>query len=110
VPAAAEHLDGFTNEGWRVVWDCAGHQRFPLDAALAALRRDRAAVATFEAREPRAAREIRDYLDLWLSDLDLIERTARDLAAAREQGWQRKHPSHISTSRKYGDSDGPTAA
>jgi hypothetical protein len=46
---------------------------------LAAIERDRASVAAFQECEPRAARSIADYLDVWLRYLDRLEEVTRDL-------------------------------
>jgi hypothetical protein len=108
-PAAAEYFDSLTSEAWRVLWDSAYHAHFPLERALDALERDRAALAAFQAREPGAARELHDYFALWLEDLDSIERLSRQCAGIREPFQRPKVTAVISTSRTYGDGDSSAA-
>ena len=82
LPAAARY-DGLSKESWPLAWS-AGQSAGAVDAGpiLRALRRDRAAVATFSSRDPVGADSIHDYLRQWVRCLDTIEDVARQLADA----------------------------
>jgi hypothetical protein len=79
LPGAASSYDGLTQEGacaihrvfWWVVYDHA-----PVQVGL---DNDRAAVARFRERHPTGAKQVDDYLDLWLEHLDRLEQNSRSL-------------------------------
>jgi hypothetical protein len=95
VPTAAEVFDGLTRRGWDMAWSrtCYCAARLPMVDVLDALDEDRDAVAAFRRRDPEGAREIDDFLDLWLADLEAIERWTR----TDEYG-----PGPLSTAARYG--------
>ncbi len=81
-PAAALAYDGFSRDGFDALWSTWQCATFGADEGrdvLAAIERDRASVAAFQECEPRAARSIADYLDVWLRYLDRLEEVTRDL-------------------------------
>lgn len=81
-PAAAIAYDGLTRDGFEALWSdwrvttFASREAFRV---MEALDRDRASVMRFRRKEPRAARVIADYLDVWLRYLDTLECVTRDL-------------------------------
>ena len=81
VPAAARVYDGITNDAADLVRNSWDRDVYPLGEALSAIERERATLAAFASREPRAAKAIADFLEMRIADLDLIEATVRDLAA-----------------------------
>lgn len=100
LPGPAKVYDGLTLEGLAFVrWNWGNVPPFDVSAALDALAVDRANLAAF--RNRRGAKSIRDYLDLFASDLDLIEHTARDLGRYPAGEW-RPYPGHLNVSTKYG--------
>ena len=102
VPHAATLYDGITHDGWDVLWTTWNAASFHLGAVLEALAEDRAAVARFQQREPRAAHAIGGFLNLWLNDLDRIEQEARRVAAVDGRPWARGAP-QIASALMYGD-------
>jgi len=77
IPRAAAKYDGLLASAHEFMWASASCTVFPLADALAAIRRDRDAVDAFRTRDPRAAAEIADVLDVWLADLASLEMVAR---------------------------------
>jgi len=105
VPHPAEVYDGLTTTGLEFV---RGHWNqtppFDLSAAREALAVDRANLARFEAT--KAARSVRDYLDLFRADLDAVERSAETLAAAEQPRRMYLYPSHLNTGLTYDGNGG----
>lgn len=104
VPLAAQvsdqlQLDGLTHV--RAHWNRVGP--YDLVGALAALEADREALAAFHATDPKGARSIAEYLRQLEVDLELVERTARDLGAWAAEGWLRPYPSQLCMGSRYGD-------
>lgn len=78
VPGAAEFFDGLTHDGRDLIWNHWGHSKRDccITAVLAALAEDRANVAAFRKNDPAGAADIADYLEIFLQDLDYLEKTA----------------------------------
>ena len=84
-PAAAIVYDGLSANGFEALWSgwqCATFATDEAHGVLDAIESDRMSVATFKKREPRAARSVADYLQVWLGYLDLLEEVTRDLMCA----------------------------
>lgn len=84
-PAAAIVYDGLSTNGFEALWSgwqCATFATDEAHGVLDAIESDRMSVATFKKREPRAARSVADYLQVWLGYLDLLEEVTRDLMCA----------------------------
>jgi hypothetical protein len=81
VPKGARAHDGLRNDAIEILRWSWSHSDFPLDAILNELELDRESVAMFRAENPRGAREIGDFLETFLFDLDAVEAVARRLAA-----------------------------
>ena len=104
VPRAAIEYDGLTAEAVAAVRRRWTHGRaLVLPPVLAAIEGDRAAASRFRQAQPKAAREIAEYLDLWLADLAEVERTALRLAADPTGG---PHPGHLNTAKTYAGEPG----
>jgi hypothetical protein len=101
LPAAAEAHDGLTTHGFDVLWETCRAETFDLDAVLAALDVDRAAVRAFEQRDPTGARDIADYLAAFVGRFDLIDSEARRFAAAADR-WALGMP-RVSTGTRYAE-------
>jgi len=104
VPLAAQVFDGLTLDGLVHVhahWNRVGS--YDLTGALKALEHDRAALTAFRGRDPKGARAIGDFLTQLEVDLELVERTARDLGAWAGEGWLRPYPSQLCMGSRYGD-------
>jgi len=100
VPLTATVFDGVTIDSLEFIrweWNVVG--AFDRAGARAALAVDRAHLVAFE--HTRAARSIRDYLDLFRADLDTIARTADTLATIPD-GVFRPYPSPLHTAATYG--------
>lgn len=109
VPDAARVFDQLTFDSAGAIRSGFSQSTFPTADVLAAIARDRAALDAFCRREPAAARELADFLDTFRSDLDLIERQAREMALARVD---RQYPPHSWPAGEYrgGPSDSGEAA
>jgi hypothetical protein len=92
VPRAGAAFDAIAMGSARLLADTWNHQRFDLAALLAAVERDRAALAAFEARDPRGAKAIADYLAILRGDLDAIEEHGRVFAAWPDPPHTRPFP------------------
>jgi hypothetical protein len=92
VPRAATVFDGITLGSARLLADSWNHVKFDLGAVLAAVKRDRAALAAFEARDRRAAGHLADYFDILRGDLDAIEEHGRVFAAWPDPPHTRPFP------------------
>ncbi len=100
VPSAAKIYDGFTAQGiatLRLEWSC---EAFDLAAVISALTKDRANAAAFEATSD--AKIIRDYLELFHTDLDVIEHAARSIADRTADNRFESYPHHLNTAQTYG--------
>jgi hypothetical protein len=82
-PEAAELIDAITFLSVGTVRSGWYQDDFPLAAALEALADDRQNVAAFRARDPEGASTVADYLALLEGDFQMVETTARALAADR---------------------------
>ena len=103
LPYAAMTYDHLTTCGRDVLWASWQDESFDLDAVLRGLDRDRNRVARFRARDPRGAKDITDYLRLFMLDLDRVEREARRVSVVVcEYPWQRGAP-EIGSRCRYGD-------
>ena len=105
VPRAATVYDGISDtaaDAVRSAWELT--DPFDLSTCLVAVENDRASLATFEAEQPVAAAQIALFIAKRRDDLDVVERTARALAAHPGRRWERPYPNQISTARRY-DSD-----
>ena len=81
-PNAAETYDGITRDGWEELWGaqhCTDFKGQSGHEVVQAVERDRASVAAFRAKDPRAAKSIADFLAAYLADLDAIEAVTRQL-------------------------------
>jgi hypothetical protein len=96
VPDAARIFDGVTLDSAAAIRSAFSHSTFPLADVLRTLARDRAALADFCRREPKAG--IDDYLDIFRADLNLIEQQAREMAQARTE---RRYPPHSWPAGEY---------
>jgi hypothetical protein len=105
--AAAQCHDDLTTLGFEYVHSHWQDEVFNLNAALAAVEADRAAVRRFEQRDPRGAREIRDYLAMFVEHLDRVADEARRLALSSAPTWRRGYPSSIIGGLRYGDDNAP---
>ena len=103
VPATATVFDAITDNARDQVLDSWNHVTFGLEPALAAIAEDRTSLEAFERREPRAAKQIADFLGMRRADLAVMEQTARDLASFSGPYWHRPHPGHLYTGGQYGD-------
>jgi hypothetical protein len=104
LPAAAGIFDALTTDGFDVVHRSWQADPFPLDQVRRALDGDRAAVRAFQARDPKGARSIADYLHVFVAHLDVVEAEAQRLAAVPRSvpGWQREYPHRLTTGARYG--------
>jgi hypothetical protein len=103
-PSAAELFDGITFESVGVVRDEWHADVFPLAEALAAVASDRERLAAFRARDPQGAATIADYLALFEADLEMVETTARALAALPGPSFRRPYPQHLGSATTYSGS------
>jgi hypothetical protein len=102
VPSAAELFDGITCASVGVVRDGWHDATFPLTEARAAVAEDREHLAVFRARDPVAAATIADFLASLEADLELVDTTARALAAVT--GLARPYPHHLGSAISYAGS------
>jgi hypothetical protein len=102
LPAAAEVYDGLTRAGWELLWTKWQHKDFALAPVLAALQKDRAALAAFIRREPRAAHGIDDVFEQVRADFDRVDAEARRRAEYTETYWTAGAP-RIMGGGKYGN-------
>jgi hypothetical protein len=101
---SGDHLRRVTDDACDLVRDSWNYNVYPLAEALGAIERDRASLAAFVSRDPRAAKLLADYFAMRVADLDLVEATARDLAARIcEYPWHRGYPKHLISGATYGD-------
>jgi len=107
-PRASAVFDGFDLEAPDAVRFVFSHVTIPLTDLLAVIAKDRASVVAFEKRDRKAAAQISDFLTTIRADLDLLERQAKDMAAACRT--ERRYPCH-SWPGLYGRAtDAPPAA
>jgi hypothetical protein len=104
VPSAAELFDGITFESCGVVRDGWHQDAFPLAAALRAVADDRAHLAAFRERDPQGAATIADYLEMFEADLEMVETTARALAALTGPSFRKPYPQHLGSATTYSGS------
>jgi hypothetical protein len=104
VPSAAELFDGITFESCGVVRDGWHADVFPLAEALAAVAEDREHLAAFRERDPQGAATIADYLEMFEADLEMVETTARALAALPGPSFRRPYPQHLGSATTYSGS------
>ena len=74
---------------------------FPLAAALTALAEDRQNVATFRARDPEGAATSADYLEQLEADFQIVETTARALAALTGPSYRKPYPQNLGSAMTY---------
>jgi hypothetical protein len=103
LPCAAEVFDRLTVRGSALVWATWQSETFDLKAVRKALAGDRAAVRRFQRRDPKGAKTIADFLDVFLAALDRVDAEAVRIAARpADQRWQ-GGPPEINWGRRYGD-------
>jgi hypothetical protein len=108
VPSAAKEYDGITDESLQVVRSGFRHIEYPLAEALSAIDADRRNLEAFVREQPKAARDIGDFLVKWRADLDVVERAARAMAAS--QHTRRPYAHDLNTAQIYGSADEGGAA
>ena len=101
VPRSATFYDGITDEGIAFVrhrcWTNAH-----LEAARELLDADRASIAAFRHKHPSAAREIADFLQMRLEDLEVAERTAREFVTGTRREPDASPSMRLSSAQTYG--------
>ena len=104
VPSAAELFDRITFEECRRGAQGWYQDDFPLTAALEALAEDRQNLSAFRARDPVGAATIADYLALLEADFQMVETTARALAALTGPSYRKPYPQHLGSATTYSGS------
>jgi hypothetical protein len=103
-PNPAGLFDGITFVSVGTVRSGWYQDDFPLNPALEALADDRRNVAAFLARDPHGAATIADYLALLEADFQIVETTARALAALTGPSYQKPYPQNLGSAQTYSGS------
>lgn len=107
IPRAAIVFDGLRFDSPDAIRSAFHCVPVPAAEVLATVAGDRAALEAFCRREPKAARDIADYLDVLRADLDLVERQVREMPQASSA---RRYPGHDWKGGTYGGRDSGEAA